>query len=36
MAFPNLPGVVLLSGRIKAELDDYLRRLRSGEFTRHG
>jgi AGCS family alanine or glycine:cation symporter len=35
MAFPNLPGVILMSGRIKAELDDYLRRLRSGEFTRH-
>ena len=35
MAFPNLPGVILMSGRIKADLDDYLRRLRAGEFPRH-
>ncbi len=33
MAFPNLPGVVLLSGKIKADLDLYLARLRAGAFT---
>ena len=31
MAFPNIIGVVLLSGKIKESLDDYLRRLDSGE-----
>lgn len=31
MAFPNLVGVLLLSGRIKRELDTYLRKLRAGE-----
>jgi alanine or glycine:cation symporter, AGCS family len=31
MAFPNILGVVILSGRVKAELDDYWRRLKSGE-----
>jgi AGCS family alanine or glycine:cation symporter len=31
MAVPNLVGVLMLSGRVKADLDDYLRRLRSGE-----
>ncbi len=35
MAFPNIPGVILLSGRIKADLDSYLARLRAGEFARH-
>lgn len=30
MAFPNITGVLLLSNRIKADLDDYLARLRSG------
>jgi AGCS family alanine or glycine:cation symporter len=35
MAFPNLVGVVLLSGRVKRDLDRYLRRLRAGEFTRY-
>jgi AGCS family alanine or glycine:cation symporter len=35
MAFPNLPGVVLLSGRINTELRSYLARLRAGEFPRH-
>ena len=34
MAFPNLIGVVLLSGKIKADLDDYWRRLRAGELPR--
>jgi alanine or glycine:cation symporter, AGCS family len=31
MAFPNILGVVILSGKVKAELDDYWRRLKSGE-----
>ena len=31
MAFPNVIGVVLLSGKVKTALDDYLGRLRSGE-----
>jgi AGCS family alanine or glycine:cation symporter len=34
MAFPNIFGVVLLSGRIKHELDRYLEKLRTGEFQR--
>jgi AGCS family alanine or glycine:cation symporter len=35
MAFPNIAGVVLLAGVIKADLDRYLERLRAGEFVRH-
>jgi AGCS family alanine or glycine:cation symporter len=31
MAFPNLVGVALLSGTVKAELDGYWRRLAAGE-----
>ena len=31
MAFPNLLGVFLLSGKVKRDLDAYLARLRSGE-----
>ena len=31
MAFPNIIGVVLLSGKVKEALDDYLGRLDSGE-----
>ncbi len=34
MAFPNITGVVMLSGKIKLELDGYLQRLRSGDFAR--
>jgi len=34
MAFPNLVGVVLLSGKIKRALDDYLARLHAGQFQR--
>ncbi len=34
MAFPNIVGVVMLSGRLKADLDDYLERLRSGAMKR--
>ena len=32
MAFPNVAGVVLLAGMIKADLDSYFRRLAAGEF----
>jgi AGCS family alanine or glycine:cation symporter len=35
MAFPNLVGVVLLSGRVKRELDTYLGRLRAGDLQRY-
>jgi AGCS family alanine or glycine:cation symporter len=34
MAFPNIPGVVMLSGVVKRELDVYLARLHAGEFPR--
>ena len=34
MAFPNLIGVVLLSGVVKRELDRYWAKLRAGEFPR--
>jgi len=32
MSFPNVFGVVLLSGKVRGALDDYCRRLRAGEF----
>jgi AGCS family alanine or glycine:cation symporter len=32
MAFPNLIGVVLMSGKVKALMDDYFARLRAGVF----
>ena len=32
MAFPNLIGVVLMSGQVKALLDDYFARLRAAVF----
>jgi AGCS family alanine or glycine:cation symporter len=31
MAFPNILGVILLSGKVHARLSDYLGRLRSGD-----
>ena len=31
MAFPNVLGVILLSGKVKADLDDYLGKVKSGE-----
>jgi AGCS family alanine or glycine:cation symporter len=34
MAFPNLAGVILLSGIVKQELDLYLERLHAGEFVK--
>jgi AGCS family alanine or glycine:cation symporter len=35
MAFPNILGVVMLSGRLKIDLDIYMERLRSGAFKKH-
>ena len=32
MAFPNLVGVAMLSGRVRRELDDYWGRHQRGEF----
>ncbi len=34
MAFPNIAGVVLLAGKVRRDLDDYLARLGSGQMTR--
>lgn len=31
MAFPNILGMMLISGKVKAMTDDYVRRLKSGE-----
>ncbi len=33
MAFPNVLGAILLSGKVKAALDDYIAKLRAGEFA---
>ena len=33
MAFPNILGAILLSGKVKVALDDYLTKLRSGAFS---
>ncbi|MEZ4265186.1 MAG: alanine/glycine:cation symporter family protein [Myxococcota bacterium] len=35
MAFPNILGVVLLSGKVRAALDDYTAKLKSGEIRSH-
>jgi len=35
MAFPNLIGVYLLSGKVKRALDDYWAKLKSGEIRRY-
>ena len=35
MAFPNILGVVLLSGKVRRELDRYWAKYRSGELERH-
>ncbi|MEO0603765.1 MAG: alanine/glycine:cation symporter family protein [Myxococcota bacterium] len=32
MAFPNVLGAILLSGKVKEALDDYMGKLRAGEF----
>ncbi|MCA9051125.1 MAG: alanine:cation symporter family protein, partial [Planctomycetaceae bacterium] len=32
MAIPNILGLFLLSGRVREKLDDYWKRLKSGEF----
>ena len=34
MAFPNIAGILLLTGRVKKDLDDYMRRLAAGEFQK--
>ena len=34
MAFPNILGVILLSGKIRRALNDYWRRYKSGEMDR--
>ncbi|MDP6446086.1 MAG: alanine/glycine:cation symporter family protein [Pirellulaceae bacterium] len=34
MAFPNILGVVLLSGKVKGALDDYWRRYKAGELEK--
>jgi len=34
MAFPNIAGVLLLTSQVKTDLDDYMRRLAGGEFTK--
>jgi len=34
MAFPNILGVLLLSGLVKKDLDDYWRKLKAGDFDR--
>jgi AGCS family alanine or glycine:cation symporter len=31
LAFPNILGMIVLSGKVKATSDDYIRRLRAGE-----
>jgi AGCS family alanine or glycine:cation symporter len=36
MAFPNITGLLLLSGKLRAELASYWARLRAGEFQRYG
>jgi len=36
MAFPNLFGLLLLSGKLHTDFDSYWRRLRAGEFPRYG
>jgi AGCS family alanine or glycine:cation symporter len=35
MAFPNLIGVMLLSGELRRDLDSYWRKLQTGEFKRY-
>ncbi len=35
MAFPNILGAVLLSGKIRKRLDDYWKRYKAGELERH-
>ncbi len=33
LAFPNILGMIILSGKVKALSDDYIRRFRAGEMT---
>jgi AGCS family alanine or glycine:cation symporter len=34
MAFPNILGMLLLSGKVRARLDDYWSRLKAGSMTK--
>jgi AGCS family alanine or glycine:cation symporter len=34
MAFPNILGILLLSGRVRGLLDDYQSKLASGEYQK--
>jgi AGCS family alanine or glycine:cation symporter len=36
MAFPNILGCLLLSGKVRAALDTYLSKLEAGEFKKTG
>jgi AGCS family alanine or glycine:cation symporter len=36
MAFPNILGMFLLSGKVRRALDDYWKRFRSGSMSRSG
>jgi AGCS family alanine or glycine:cation symporter len=35
MAFPNIVGLVLLSGKVSADLKEYWRKYTAGEFVEH-
>jgi AGCS family alanine or glycine:cation symporter len=35
MCFPNVLGLYFMSGEIRSDLNDYLRRIRSGEIKRY-
>jgi AGCS family alanine or glycine:cation symporter len=35
MAFPNILGVAMLSGKVRQDLDRYMERLKAGEFPKH-
>lgn len=35
MGFPNILGLVLLSGKVRGQLDEYMDKLRSGKMTRY-
>jgi AGCS family alanine or glycine:cation symporter len=34
LAVPNILGMIILSGKVRSMLDDYVRRLRAGELVR--
>ena len=35
MAFPNILGILFLTGDVRKDLDDYMGKLKSGEIKRH-